>query len=405
MIKKTLPIILFFFILLTNVPLQSRDIDLDGIYLEKNSNLYRQITSAKEKLYEHISSLFIDSNVIYAEWANGDDIIYIKEFSGINIVYKYTRSRRSRDEIARFPGSVTAAFLNKGGNFLYVKTLFYNDDAEAESETVVVNIISKDIQKKKSGFLFLDFTLHPSGKAVLHETGKGIVKTDSETGDNRVVIPRDLFGDLSSGGDPVLAFISPDEKKTVLISGNGGSYKTKIITPSGQVDLNGVSSNTDLRWIDNNRFVYRSGGGGDYSVRIYELSSGKSKEILSGTMNPDINYSSSPGIITCLDNQVITVIPRDLKKRISTGLEGEESYFSPDGRKFTSIYLGRLYVSSLNMIEKYRIEIRRNAEELEALYRKVGETKTVWSNDYTPEYIRKKVNQYDKFLKMKENTK
>ncbi len=403
MIKKITAIILL--ILAINVPLQSRDIDLDAIYLEKDSNLYRQITAAKEKLYQRISSLYIDSNVIYAEWANGEEIVYIKEFSGINIVYKYTRSSRKKDEITRFSGSVTSALLSRGGSFLYIKTLFYNDDAEAESETLAVDINSKEVQKKKSGFLFLDFTLHPSGKGIVYQSGEGIVRKDQISGENHVLLSKDRYSDLSSGGDPVLAFISPDEKKTVLISGNGGSYKTRITANSGQTQLDGVSSNTDLRWIDNNRFVYRSGGGGEYSVRVYDLNSGKSRELISGTLNPDINYSEIPGLITCLDNQVITVISRDLKKRIDTGIEGEESYFSPDGRKFTSIYLGKLYVSSLNMVEKYRIEIRRNAEDLIKLYRKTAETKTAWQSDYTPEYINKKVRQYDRFLKMKEKNR
>jgi len=399
MIKKISAIII---LLSINVPLLSRDIDLDAIYLKKDSAVYRQLTSTKEKLYDRISSLFIDKNVIYAEWSGGDDIIYIKEFSGINIVYKYTRSSRSRMEITRFNGTVTAAMLNKTGSFLYTKILYYNDDAEAVSETLTVNIDSGDLSRKRSGFLFLDFTLHPSGRGLVHQSGQGIVRTDSVTGDSRLVVSRDLFGDISSGGDPVLAFISPDEKKKVLISGNGGSYKTKIVTSSGQTALNGVSSNTDLRWLDNSRFIYRTGGGGDYSVRIYDINSGKSKEIVSGTMNPDINFSEIPGLITCLDNQVITVVSRDLKKRIDTGIEGEESYFSPDGRRFTSIYLGKLYVNSLNMVEKYRIEIRRNADELTKLYRKAAETKSIWESDYTLEYINKKIKQYDKFLKMKE---
>jgi len=405
MIKKISLTVLLFIILSINVPLQSRDIDLDGIYLEKDSTLYRQITAAKEKLYDNISSLFIDSNVIYAEWSNGDDIIYIKEFAGINVVYRYTRSSRSRDEITRFGGSVTSAFLNRNGNFLYIKTLFYNDDAEARSELITLDLDLKKIQKKNSGYLFLDFTLHPSGNGIVQQTGQGIVKTDPVTGESSLLISRDMFGDLASGGDPVLAFISPDEKKSVLISGNGGSYKTKIVTSSGQSTLNGVSSNTDLQWLDNNRFIYRSGGGGDYSVRVYDLLTGKSKEILSGTMNPDINYSAIPGLVTCLDNQVIMIISRDLKNRIDTGIEGEESYFSPDGRKFTSIYLGKLYVSSLNMVEKYRIEIRRNAEGLIKLYRSAAEDKSVWQSDYTREYLNKKIRQYDRFLKMKEKNR
>lgn len=398
-------ILCLLFALLISVPLQSRDIDLDAIYLEKNSVIYGQITSAKEKLYERISSLFIDSNVIYAEWSGGDEIIYIKEFPGINIVYKYTRSVRKRAEIARFSGTVTAAVLSKTGSFLYAKTLYYNDNADAVSETVSIDINSGSVKQNRSGYLFLDFTLHPSGKGIVRQNGRGIVKTDSVTGESRLVVSGDTFSDLSAGGDPVLAFISPDEKKTVLVSGSGGTYKTRIITPSGQSPVDGVSSGTDLRWIDSSRFVYRSGGGGDYSARIYDITSGKSVEILSGTLNPDINYSEIPGLITCLENQIITVITRDLKKRISTGIEGEESFFSPDGRKFTSIYLGKLYVNSLNMVEKYRIEIRRNAEELIRLYKNAAETRSAWQSDYTPEYISKKIRQYDRYLKMKDNNR
>ncbi len=400
--KEKLSAIILFLIFTCNVPLFSRDIDLDAIYLEKNSNLYSQITSAKEKLYETISSLFVDSNVIYAEWAGGDDIVYVKEYSGINVIYKYTKSSRARVEIARFDGSLTAAMLSRSGSFLYLKNLYYNDDAVAVSELITVNIESKELRRKKSSYLFLDFTLSPTGEGIVCQTERGIVKTDPAGKEGRVVIPRDYYGDLSSGGDPVLAYISPDEKKSVLVSGNGGSYRTRIITSSGRKDLAGVSSGTDLKWIDNSRFIYRSGGGGDYSVRVYDVSSGRSKDILTGTLNPDINFSEAPGIITCLDNQAITVVYRDLKRRIDTGIEGEESYFSADGRKFTSIYLGRLYVNSLNMVEKYRIEIRRNAKELLALYRKAEVSKNDWQSDYTPEYLNKKIRQYDRFLKLKE---
>jgi hypothetical protein len=398
MIKKISALIL---LLLINVPLSARDIDLDAIYLKKESALYRQITASKEKLYDRISSLFIDSSVIYAGWSGGDDIIYIKEFPRLNIVYKYIRSSRSRVEIARFSGTATSVFLSKDGNFLYTKTLEYNDEAEAVSETLTINTGSGEVKRRRSGFLFLDFTLHPSGRGLVHQASQGIVMTDSFNGVSRLLFSRDIFTDLSSGGDPVLAFISPDEKKTVFISGNGGVYKTKIVTSSGQVSLNGVSSNSDLKWIDNSRFIYRSGGGGEYSVRVYNIVSGKSMEVISGTLNPDINFSEIPGLITCLDNQVVTVLSRDLKMRIDTGIEGEESYFSPDGRRFTSIYLGKLYVSSLNMVEKYRIDIRRNAEDLIKLYRKAAESKFIWESDYSPEYINKKIRQYDRFLKMK----
>lgn len=55
------------------------------------------------------------------------------------------------------------------------------------------------------------------------------------------------------------------------------------------------------------------------------------------------------------------------------------------------------------MVEKYRIVIRRNAEDLLKLYRKAAVTESSWQSDYSPEYINKKIRQYDRFLKMKES--
>jgi len=397
MIKVFYLILLLFVV---NVPLFSRDIDLDAVYLEKNSSLYREITSVKEKLYSRISSLYIDSNVIFAQWYNGDEIVYIKEFSQLNIVYKYSRKSRAKEEIIRFSGNVTYADLNRSGNFIYAKVLHLDDNGAARSESVVINIKSREITKKNSKFLFIDYTMHPSEDSVISESKDGIIKTSLRSFESKLIIPRNKYDDIATGNDPVLAYISHDEKKTAILTGSGGSYKTRIITDQGTQVLNGVSSGSDFRWIDNNRFVYMSGGGGNYSVKVYDVTAKKSKELISATLNPDINYSDKPGIITALENQIIIVIPRDLNSRVETGIEGEESYFSPDGRRFTSIYLGKLYASSLNMIEKYRLDIRRSAEELIRLYRKAAGMQSVWNSDYSREYINKKIKQYDKFLKM-----
>ena len=397
MIKVFYLILLLFVI---NVPLLSRDIDLDSVYLEKSSSLYREITSVKEKLYGRISSLYIDSNVIFAQWYTGDEIVYIKEFPQLNIVYKYNRNSREREEIIRFSGNVTYADLNRTGNIIYAKILFFDDNGDAKSESILINISSREMTKKRSKYLFIDYTMHPTEDSVINESKEGIIKTSLISFDSKLIIPRNKYDDIASGSDPVLAYISHDEKKTAIITGSGGSYKTKIITDQGNQILNGVSSCSEFKWIDNNRFVYMSGGGGNYYVKVYDVTTKKSKELVSATLNPDINFSDKPAIITALENQIITVIPRDLNSRVETGLEGEESYFSPDGRRFTSIYLGKLYVSSLNMIEKYRLDIRRSAEELIRLYEKAADMKSIWISDYSREYINKKIKQYDKFLKM-----
>jgi hypothetical protein len=395
---KVFYLLLLLFVI--NVPLLSRDIDLDAVYLEKGSSLYREITSVKEKLYGRISSQYIDANVIFAQWYSGDEIVYIKEFSQLNIVYKYNRKSESKEEIIRFPGNLTYADLNMTGNIIYAKVLSLDDNGVAKSESLVININSREMTKKRSNYLFIDYTMHPTEDSFISESKDGIIKTSLISFESRLIIPKNKYDDIASGNDPVLAYISHDEKKTAIITGSGGSYKTKIITDQGSQILSGVSSSSDFRWIDNNRFVYMSGGGGNYSVKVYDVTTKKSQVLIPSTLNPDINYSDKPGIITGLENQIITVIPRDLNSRLETGLEGEESYFSPDGRRFISIYLGKLYVSSLNMIEKNRLDIRRSAEELIRLYEKAAGMKSIWNSDYSREYINKKIKQYDKFLKM-----
>lgn len=389
----------FLILLIINVPLQSRDIDLDAIYLKSGSRNYIDIVSAKERLYTDISSLFIDSNVIFAAWRGGDNILYLKEFRGINIAYLYQRGSLDRREIGRFKGTVTAAVNNSRGNLVTFKSIFYNDNAEAESHNIHIDLNDGKIIDEKSGSLFLDFSLYPSARAIVRHGKDGIFRRDPFTGISSKISLYSDYSDMQCQGEPVIAYISPDGKSRLFVCGSGGSYSARLIQGGGRRDLNGIVSGSDIRWISNTRFVYRSGGAGDYSIRIYDSAKGSSFDIISGTMNPDIHFSERPGLITCLENQMINVFSADLKTRIETGLEGEETSFSPDGRKMISIYQGKLYVTSLTMIEKYQIEIRRSAANILSLYRKAYGSKNDWENNFTPEYISKKISQYEKFLK------
>lgn len=386
-------------LLMLNVPLLSRDIDLDAIYLKRGSRVYTEIVSAKERLYSEISSLFIDGSVIYSIWATGDEILYIKEFTGVNIAYLYSRGSLSRRELGRFSGTVTTTVHNTRGNLVTFKSIFYNDDAEAESHNIHIDLATGRMIDEKSGSMFLDFSACPSARGVLKQGREGIFRRDPFTDVSTRVVSGGDYSDMQCQGEPVIAYISPDEKSRLLVCGTGGSYSARLFHGGNRRDISGIVSGGDIRWISNSRFVYRGGGAGDYSVRVYDTNKGSSFEIVSGTMNPDIHFSERPGLITCLDNQMINIFSADLKSRIETGIEGEETSFSPDGRKFISLYQGKLYVTSLSMIEKYQIEIRRNAKQLLSLYRKASGSKSDWENDFTPEYISKKISQYEKFLK------
>jgi hypothetical protein len=386
-------------LLIINVPLSARDIDLDAIYMKSGSRIYTDIVASKEKIYSDISSLFIDSNVIFSSWSGGDDILYIKEFRGINIIYLYSRGTFEKREMGRFPGTVTAAVNNARGNLVTFKSIFYNDEAEAESRNIHIDLVTGKIVEEKSGSLFLDFSAHPSAREIIKQGRDGIFRRDPFTGTSSKLVPAGDYSDMQCQGDPVIAHISPDGKNRLLVCGSGGSYNARLIQKDSRRDINGIASAGDIRWIGNSRFVYRSGGAGDYSVRVFDTIRGSSFELVSGTMNPDIRFSERAGIITCLDNQIINIFSSDLNSRIETGIEGEETSFSPDGRKMISIYRGKLYVTSLTMLEKYQIEIRRNAANLLDLYRKASTSKNDWENAFTPEYLDKKISQYSKFLK------
>ncbi|HQO38843.1 MAG TPA: hypothetical protein PK986_00085, partial [Spirochaetota bacterium] len=67
--------------------------------------------------------------------------------------------------------------------------------------------------------------------------------------------------------------------------------------------------------------------------------------------------------------------------------------------KFTSIYRGTLYVTSLNMLQKNRLAVRRNAGTLITLYRSALSDRGSWQNDYSRTYIEKKIRLYENFIK------
>lgn len=396
--KKILITFLFF---LLNVPLPARDIDLDRIYIDPNDTLYSQLTAIKDKTYSDISSLPLDSRVIYAEWANGDDIVYIKEYENVNIAFIYNRAQGRKNEIARFPGTVTSSSLNSTKDSLIAKTLEYT--ASGTSAFIYfINLGKKTVIKKSSPYYFLDYTLLPGSDSILLYAGRGLVRFSPEGGEKELLFTPDRYRELQRSGEAVLAFISPDNRKHLFVTGSGGSYDARLVTSSVSSGVPGISSASDLCWIDNNRFAYCGGSAGEYSVNIYDSSAAKKAVLVSGTLNPDINFSREAGILTYLDNQMIILFTVREFRGKSTGLEGEEVYFSPDGRKFTSIYRGRLYVTSLNMLQKNRIAVRGNAEKILSMYKSAMTKKQVWLNDYSKNYIEKKYKLYENFIRTME---
>ncbi|NLV66826.1 MAG: hypothetical protein GXY14_04025 [Spirochaetes bacterium] len=384
-------------LLLANVPLSPRDIDLDRMYINPADTLYSRLTQCKEKTYSAISSLAVDTRTIYAEWADGRTIIYIREYNSINIAMSYDRSSGKKSELARFGGTVTSSSLNSSGDTLVVKTLEY---ASSGPSAVIwfISLRGRPAVKQSSPYFFLDYTIIPGSDSILIHRRNGLARMNPLGDVKEIMVPASSYSSLANG-EPVLSFISPDRKRSLLVTGRGGLYSARLLSGSSSSDIPGIVSPADLCWISNSMFAYSGGSAGEYSVNVYDSSARKKSAILTGTLNPDINFSREAGMLTCLDNQMIVFFSGSNLKRRDTGLEGEETYFSPDGRKFTSIYRGTLYVTSLNMLQKNRLAVRRNAGTLITLYRSALSDRGSWQNDYSRTYIEKKIRLYENFIK------
>jgi len=386
-------IIFLISLLMINVPLFSRDIDLDRIYINPSSQIYKEITETKERLYSQIFSLQIDTGVIFSAWAGSGKVIYIKEIDTLNIVYEYSRGTNRIRELYRFRGNVTTAMLNPAGTLLAVKNLFYSSGRPV-SQNIYINTASGAVKTEDSKAMFKDMTFYPSGDTLLVHERRGIVKYAPFTGTRELILPGSGYNDIIEAGSTVTAHLSPDRRKKAVISGGGGQYRGRLFTESGTRNITGVSSNLDLQWIDNNSFVFRSGYAGGYSVKIFDTAADRERTLISSTLNPDIHYSRDAGIITFLNNQVINVYYTKTGRTVQTGIEGEVVYFSPDSSRFTSIYLGKLWLTNINMLLRRNIEIRRHAQAMVNLYTRAMQNKSVHENDYTLNYIKLKINLY-----------
>ena len=182
----------------------ARDIDLDKIYLKSNSRSYKKLIHYKVEAYKKLSSVLIDSNIIFSFWVNGNEIIYIKEFPGINIIYIYQRIQKRRLEISRLKGTITSVLISPNGRYLFIKRLnSINNDLV--SEIVFLNIKTRFIKVKKSYYPFIDFSTSPEGDSVLYENSKGIVELYPESNIKKLICKRSSFSDIISSSAVTIA--------------------------------------------------------------------------------------------------------------------------------------------------------------------------------------------------------
>ncbi len=379
--------------------LQGRDIDLDAVYIDTGSDLYRRLLEKKLEAYQKAGAQLIDRDVIFAWWNDGFTILYVKELRGTNIFYAHDRNRRRSREIARVGGTLTAIRSSLGGRYVFIKRLVKRGNNVPRGETLMLDLRSKRQVRLAPAGPFIDFSLSPGGDTILYETKDGILEYAPDGGRRTIVARRSEYSEITRGGDPVIARFSPNRKKILFVSGSGGSYRARLKARGQSRDIAGITSASELFWLDNDRIVFRRGGAGSYTVETFNASTGRFAVLHGGSLNTNICYSPVPGMLSFLYQQMIHFYDVRSGERTVAGIEGEDVDFSPDGNRFISLYLGRLFCTGTVTLRKRRPEIAAVTHDIANLYKKVLDSGREFSNDYSPEYVRKKISAYGKFAR------
>jgi hypothetical protein len=396
---KSIKFTLLFFLLFCSISL-ARDINLDEIYIKRTSPLLKKLIFEKLDTYEKVNAVFVDRDVIFSGWISGDRIIYIKEAPGnINIIYRYHTRKQKNEAIYRLKGLITYAHIAWKGRYVFLKRLIQKEGTIPDGERVIINLESKEVIISQTVSPFLDFSIPANGNSILYESKRGFVEFYPDPGTRRLILERRRYQDIVTSKNPSIAFLSPDRRKILVINGGGGSYRGKIIQGRKSFRIAGISSATELCWIDNYNILFRRGSAGSFSAILYNVKRRRSKILIRNSLNTNISFSFHSRIISLIRDQVILLYFTRGRKLMNIGLEGEDVSFEPNGKYFTSLIFKKLFIVNLNTIIRKRIELRRSWRSLLRLYRDLSTDSGHYENEYSAHYIRRKVFLYRSLLR------
>lgn len=379
----------------------SRDINLDDIYVKRDDFYSKKLFESKLEAYLIAQSQCLDRNVIFADWLNGFEILYIKEINNLNIAYIHHRKTQRVDEFIRFDGTITACKVTPGGRYLLVKRILLAEDGMPSGDALCIDMITRKKTKVFGNYPFLDFSITPGGNTVLIAGKDGVREHSLSTGASVMLMKKTEYADINTSDAPTIAFLSPNRKKALLINGSGGSYQAKIMTGMGNQKLTAITSATELFWISNNEIAYRTGGPGNFSVAVYDTKTQAARYLLENTLHASINFSSYAKFISFLKDQIICFYDVRQNSFYATGLEGDDVSFSPDGNRFTSILYQRLFLTNRNTLLKKQNELQKVHRETAVIYKKLLDTKKLWENEYSETYLKRKISIYTKLSEFK----
>ncbi len=395
--KKIFSLTIFGAFLIIPAVLQARDINLDEIYIKKISLSLKKLALEKIETYRTVEAVFIDSNVIFALWTGGNDIVYIKENdrSGANYIFKYRLMDRKSVELCKVDGVITIARVTHSGRHLVLKRLRQGSGLIPRGETVIVNLGTGQTRTISSSYAFLDFTIPGEGSSIILERENGIVELALDTNLQRGLVDKKKYNDIILSSAPSLCYLSPDRQKFLVLNGSGGNYKAKLLRKTGSIFVNGISSSSEVFWLDNFSIIYRTGFAGSFSVIIHDTINNKTRTLLKNSYNTNINYSENSQYISFLKEQLIFYYIKSEDKITGTGLEGEDVFFSPNG-KFISLLFKKLFLVNSSLLERKHIELKRSWNKILKHYEELNNRNDEFENEYSKFFIGRKIQLYEK---------
>ncbi|HEY1405801.1 MAG TPA: hypothetical protein VF857_04250 [Spirochaetota bacterium] len=378
-------------VLLSVRDLCARDVNIDAIYL-KQSPLLTRIVDTKLDLFSRAGATLAADDVAFAGWKSGDSIVFCRESDGKTLVQEIYLPTRGQRHIANIPGaplcvSVTGRYcLTKSAqaNLLSVKPFFS-----------VLDMTSGNVKSERTGELFLDFSISPFGSSYLRDTKDGITEYFPDSSRNKTLIRRELYSNQIKPGHTVTPFLSPDGGKIAVVIGGGGSYHALVYDKGALIrDIPGISSAGEFAWIDSSTIVYRNGSPGYYRLVLISLADNLTREVLRRTLNTNFSYCPANGLLVALEDGCITFRAARSSLIETYPLEGEDPLFSPNGNSLATLYAGKLFIVNREVMKKKLIEMKRTAGKLLELYREAKRTDSLWENDFTAEYLDRKIELY-----------
>lgn len=391
-------LLLFFSI---SISLEARDINLDGIYLKKDSQIYKKLTFAKIDFFKLTSSIPVSDKVIFGDWANGGKIIFLKEYKNYdyNFLYDYFPSTRKKRMLKKISGAVIKVKLTGDGKYIVLKKIVKNKNNIPHPVINIIRLSTSQMYSYKSSNYILDFSVSYRGSEIFIQNKNGIVSIEPGTSP-KIIIKRNTY--VSKGVDTsnLRPVVSPNKNRTIIVSGGGGSY-TGYYFQNGKFisKINSISSISECGWCGNRYFVFRKGYPGFYSVVIYDTNKGNYREISDKSFNTNITLQGKLRMVSYLEDGFLTIYNLNSNKVELFPFEGEDIRLAPDRNRFCVLFDSKLYISSIQTLRSKNFLLKRNAEKIFSLYERAIKDNSSWDNDFTKQYLVRKKNKYGRFIR------